>query len=98
LRVADRSHSVEEVFVNGKGFDRFSGLNETAVGETLAIAGFPVLSAPFDRARRVSNDCEATFQFDPNGKPTNQVQKLFGTIKTTMGQAMKFEVNQVFRF
>ena len=45
LRVADRSHSVEEVFVNGKGFDRFSGLNETAVGETLAIAGFPVLSA-----------------------------------------------------
>lgn len=92
LRVDDGSHAVEVVFVNGKSFDRLSGLNETAVGEPLAITGFPVLSAPFDRARGADTDCQATFQFDPNGKPANQVEKMFGTIKTTMGQAMNFEV------
>ena len=92
LRVVDGSGVVEDVFVNDRRFDRFSGLHEVAAGATLTVAGFPTLSAPFDRARRADPECQATFLFDPRGKPMNPTRRLFGTIKTSMGQVMTFDV------
>ena len=98
LRVDEGSHAVEVVFVNNNTFDRFNGLKQTGAGKRLVITRFPVLNAPWgpnDRggARRVQPDCKATIEFAPRGDPASQSNKLFGIIKTSLSQVMRFEVS-----